>query len=142
MHRSAAALLMEGRSASEIAKVLQIPEDKVRALLKQPHTQEAIRELSKGIGGEAVENVLKAVELDAVLQLVELMQTAESESVRFNAAKEIINKRRGNVPIRKPDEDEEVGGSLDVQIDSLDKKIAALTAKIQLGEKKNDSGRV
>jgi hypothetical protein len=128
MHRTAAALLIQGHTPERIAAILKVDKDKCKILLKQEQTQAVIAELAQSMGNEAAENVLKATELDTIFKLIELRDYAESHSVQLNACKELLSRRRGNQPIRRPGEENEdglEGGTLSEQVHELDQRIKA-----------------
>ena len=90
--RMVAALFADGRSSREIANLLGLTEEKVRAVLRMPTTQEALAGLVETQGKDVVQNILRAAHLDTVMRLVELRDGSDSDSVRLGACKELLTR--------------------------------------------------
>ena len=95
--RMVAALFADGKTTKEIGALLELAEDKVRAVLSQPATQEALAGLVSTSGEDVVTNILKAARLDTVLRLIDLRDSSDSDAVRLSACKEILSRADGPV---------------------------------------------
>jgi hypothetical protein len=130
IHRSVAALFIDGNTPSQIAVKLKLPGGKVHTILKQKHTQEVIKELMQGTGAEGVESILKATEVDNVLFFIETRDCQSApHAVRINAAKELANMLRGGKPYSTGEDDQPTGDKLTQKLSDIDGQIKELSKK-------------
>jgi hypothetical protein len=124
-HRVAAALLLEGKTPEQIAEVMKMEVGKVKTLLQQPQTQEAIKQLAE-VGDDSVENLLKATEIATVLKLIELRDDQLTPaSTKLACCKELLRLRHGNDKLKRSDEDG-LDGDVNSVVEELDRKIESL----------------
>ena len=95
------------------------------------------------MGSKSVENVLRATELDTVFKRLELRDEGVSHMVQLSACKELLTRRRGNVPIRSMNEENEFGGDVRSRVSHIDLQLKALKAQQvkQQGNKENEQSK-
>lgn len=98
-HRMAAYMLNAGRTNSEIAMAAGVHPTVVSHLRGQRWFQELCATIANE-NGEEILGAIKSHVLDAVEEIASLMRNAESESVRHNAAKTLIEQGVGK-PLQK-----------------------------------------
>lgn len=95
-NRMVAAFVIMGKTPSQIAELVNISEDQVRILLRQPATSDIINELASSDTDVAIENMLNAARLDTILTLFKIRDDASAAaSVRLSACKEILDRATG-----------------------------------------------
>lgn len=128
IHRSVAALFVEGNSPGQIAEKLGIAAEKVKTLLKQEHTQEVIKDLVSAQGQEGVASILAATEVDSVLKLIEVRDDPGTpKNVVVQTISKLFELQRGKKPYSSGEEDETpTGNALANKVGDLDKQISEL----------------
>ena len=105
-YKAIASGLAQGKTPQEIAKYLDRETHEIQSLIK---TEQVISELKtlaySDDADEALENILKGAQFDSVFTLLSLRDNAKSETVRYNAATQLIS-----LATKKPQttEDEEL----------------------------------
>lgn len=98
-HRMAAYMLNAGRTNSEIAMAAGVKVGEVSILRQQRWFQELCATIANN-DGEEVLGAIRSHALDAIEKTAELMHFAESESVRAQCAKTLIEQAHGK-PLQK-----------------------------------------
>lgn len=141
VYKSVAALLLEGKTPSQIGELLGIKADKVSAILLLPHTQEHLTLLASKMGEPAVDAALKSSEFSSVMRLIEIRDKSPDRKEQLMAIKQLWIMRRGNVPTKigkgEEDSDEEFGGDLGAKVSNLDQRIKSLIEQQSSGKNVN-----
>ena len=98
-HRMLAYLLANGRTQEQAAAEMGYTGPWVSQIARQPWFQELMLEEKTRSGRQAVDELIRGAAPGSVLTLMELRDSAESESVRFNASKELLNRYLGNTTV-------------------------------------------
>lgn len=94
-HRSAAFMFARGATSQEVALNLEVAPSTVSNLLRQPWFQDRVTQLMAEYGGRDVIELFKAEAFNSLVTLVELRDTAKSETVRKSSATEILDRALG-----------------------------------------------
>lgn len=98
VHRLMCYRSASGDSPQEIADATGFTVQHVRTILKQPRSQELIAKIIHEKYGDDVSSILKGGSVDAVMEIRRLSKEAQSETVRLNAAKDILDRCLGKAP--------------------------------------------
>ena len=98
-HRMAAYMLNAGRTNSEIAMAAGVSIIQVSQLRSQRWFQELCATIANE-NGEEILGAVKSYALDAVEEIASLMRSSESDSVKLNAARTLLEQAHGK-PIQK-----------------------------------------
>lgn len=134
-HRSAVLLSASGQSLYEISRSLNRPVREIQSYLTTPEAREQLSSASiDRVAGSYELSQLHSASADAILVLQTLLHSASSETVRLQAAKEILDRTLGrpsqnvvhsNSSRPKQREDEE--------IESLRKELGMTQSTPQVG---------
>lgn len=94
-HRLAAFMAAQGKLASEIAVKLGRTDAQVNEVLKQPFVQERILNEIHEAGRGVLDDILNIYGPNSLLEVVDLGQSAKSESVKLAAHKEVLDRWLG-----------------------------------------------
>mgnify|MGYP003148156305 CR=1 FL=1 len=131
LHRMVAALLVEGKTPDVIAVTLNIDAEKVKALLRQKHTQDAVNEIAKtNENTDTVAQILAASEIDTVFKLLQLRDHGKTDVIKLNAVSQLLKLRNGNEPLRPKANKFEGHGDIETQVANLDRQIEGLKPTI------------
>lgn len=83
-------LYVAGESFHVIANTLALDEDEVKSFVTSPGGQTICRDLITD-ENQAVKNILRGSKLDTVNMLIQMRDTAQSESVRLSTCKTILD---------------------------------------------------
>lgn len=132
LSRLVAVLIAEGKGPDQISAYLNLPEDKVRFLIKSPEVSSILNNLPQIDQTRLVESVLQSTVIDSILLLQEIRDNPEATPTnRLAAAKELLDRALGrpeaiskSKPLRNSEDDlptdpTERARFLSAQIDSL-----------------------
>jgi hypothetical protein len=96
LYRCIASLVAEGKGPDHIAAILNIPEEKVRLLIKQPEVAKVLNSLPTVDQSKLVEAVLQGTVLDSICVLRDIRDNpSNTPSTRLTAAKELLDRALG-----------------------------------------------
>lgn len=132
-HRTAAYLAAQGFNQRQIAHACDVSPAQVSLVAQQPWFRETVARLIAEFGlTDSARDILEAAASTAATNMVIMMSTAASESVKFNASKDVLDRvlgkadqnivhKRGHVPTDPSEE------------------IKAIEAEIELLKKEEDT---
>lgn len=124
-HRSYAYMLLNGHTIKDCAEHFQLTPHHLAQVKKQEWFKRLTADLAAAHFEDDVAGLLKGAAIEAVTTMVELSQTAESESVRQAASNNLLEKYLKNKPPPAPDvPDDPVqeAAMLDAEIDMLEEQ--------------------
>lgn len=95
IHRTAAYMIAAGTRPKTVAAELGVAETTVSNWLRQPWFQANVNQILQDEFGGDISSMLKTAATTAVLVQMDLMQNSIDERVKFNAAKDILDRYRG-----------------------------------------------
>ncbi len=90
--KSIASCLAQGKTPEAISLFLDLPRERVQSLIKSELVISNLKSLAYSEDADvALKNILKGAQFDSVFTLLSLRDSATSETVRYNAATQLIN---------------------------------------------------
>lgn len=123
IHRTAAYLVATGVKVKDIAAELKIAESVLSSWLKQTWFQATVHEILQNKLGGDLTSMLKTAASSAVLVMLDLMQNSVDERVKFNAAKDILDRYRGKPTNYVHHTNHQLSEAPDKEIQRLEKEL-------------------
>lgn len=126
-HRQLAYLIGSGRTQSECAIELGYTDAWVSQICRQPWFQDLVLEEITRTGRSVVDELIKNAAPGSVLTLLELRDSAQSETVRSSCAKELLNRYLGNTTVVVRHEEQTSGNAVE-EVERLEREANRLRA--------------
>lgn len=132
-HRLIVNMRANGLKPKQIAEFMDMTDQAVRGILKQPWAKAQLIKLLGDQGKDLVMEMVSDEALDCIHTLVEIRENKDAPaSARISACQELLNRKYGKPTQVIKDERERVP----TDIDQLNSDIAAMEAELERGQKK------
>jgi len=128
VHRQMAWRVGAGSTQREISHEFGYSEAWVSQICRQEWFQEMVLEEITKTGRSVVDELVKNAAPGSVLKLIELRDSSKSESVQFNASKELLNRYMGNTTTVIRHEENEASKDPVEEVERLEREAERLRA--------------
>ena len=95
IYRTMAYMFLKGATQAEVAETTGYSAQQISKIYNQRFFQDTIVQLSQMLGSEDVQSFIKGTGFEVAVQMKILATTAESESVRFRASQDLLDRVLG-----------------------------------------------